>query len=748
MKWSLSATSLLALLVTGPAQAGDWLHWRGPHQNGTSDETDLPTQFEPSSAAWKLDIAARGAPVVHGERVYVWGYRGKGADLYEVLMAVEASTGAVVWERQFRDFISDIIYDRYSIGSPTVDPETGNIYLMTSPGVVMGFSPDGEQLWDVSLMDAWGRLSFPNGRTGSTLVDGDLVIVHNITAFWGGMGPARDRFNAFDKRTGEPVWASTPGTPPKDSSFSTPYIDERDGRRLLYAGTGCGNVVAIDTRTGDPVWRIHLSAGGVNTSPVLVGDTLVATHAKENLDSSEIGRTVGIDVTGTVTPPEGKGTPLLEGEVWRNGLSDFSSSPVVADGVVYLVTMTGELTAVDPADGTVLWALKLAADQLHASPVYADGRLYVPMREGSFHVVKVSREGGTIESSVTFDGLALGAPSIANGRVFVPTTTGVYAFGEGKPAEASEPVPTDDGTVGKAVRLRVLPAELLLSPGQSQPIRAQALDALGRVVEERTIDAAERWIPPTAKVKAKMDATFADGAIVAGEDAQLSAGMWKVTAGDLEGTVRGRIVAGVPFQTDFEDVDLAASDDAGTAFAYPPLPWIGARFKWEVRELEGNKVFAKTLDRMLFQRSTVFMGHPEASDYRVQADVMTDGNRRAMGAIGVVNQRYRISLKANQRRLEISSNQERFKHGVRFDAQPGVWYRLVSEVRVDDDGMGTIYAKVWPRDEAEPADWTLTVTHEGAHTQGSPGLYGFSPQNLHKVYIDNIMVTPTTEDSP
>ena len=50
-------------------------------------------------------------------------------------------------------------------------------------------------------------------------------------------------------------------------------------------------------------------------------------------------------------------------------------------------------------------------------------------------------------------------------------------------------------------------------------------------------------------------------------------------------------------------------------FAWPPLPWIGARFKWDIRELEGNKMLNKTLDRLLFQRAFTFFGDSRMSNY-------------------------------------------------------------------------------------------------------------------------------------
>ena len=82
--------------------------------------------------------------------------------MVEVLACLDASTGRTHWEHIFADFISDIIYDRYATGAPTVDPATGNVFLMTSPGLLVAFDRDGGLLWERSMMEEFGRLTFPN----------------------------------------------------------------------------------------------------------------------------------------------------------------------------------------------------------------------------------------------------------------------------------------------------------------------------------------------------------------------------------------------------------------------------------------------------------------------------------------------------------------------------------------------------------------------------------------------------------
>ena len=149
----------------------------------------------------------------------------------------------------------------------------------------------------------------------------------------------------------------------------------------------------------------------------------------------------------------------------------------------------------------------------------------------------------------------------------------------------------------------------------------------------------------------------------------------------------------------------------------------------------------KTTDNRFFQRATVFLGAPDASNYTIEADVMSEGNRRKMSEVGLVDQRYYVVLKGNEQKFEINSNQERLRVATEFKWQPNVWYHLKSRVDIAADQTGIIRAKAWKKGDPEPEKWTLEVAHRTAHQHGSPGLFGFSPQDM-PVYIDNIDVKP------
>lgn len=754
----ISTTALQAENLQG------WFHWRGPYQDGTTRETQLPEDVDAADPLWQVPLSGMSTPTIHNGRLFIMGYEGAGPNLQELIACYDAETGEKQWEHRFNDFLSDIIYERYSTSSPTIDPETGNVYMQGSQGIVAGFSPEGEMLWKHSMMELYGRMTFPNGRTASFVVDKDVAITHHITANWGANGPARDRFYAFDTHTGELVWYSTPGGQPKDSSFSPPVLSWYNGQRVFYCGTGDGAVVCANARSGEPIWRVKISQGGVNSGVLIHNeDKIIAIHGRENLDNSEIGRMVAIRIPETVPeapPGEAHVFDMKELELWRNPLSAFTSSPILVGDTVYQVAETGDLCAVDAGSGEIRWKQKLGIEQRNASLLFADGKLYIPMLEdpdakvdagttgtkGAFYIIQPEEDGCTILDKETLDGRCFGSPTIYNGKIYVQTTQNLYCFGkEGNSAglpEARDPVQWPEPS--QAAQLQVIPSEVLLAPGEKISFRVRTLDANGFVVRELEDPAAVEWasyIPPTAKVRVRMNAEFNDkGELVANDEVLPSAGAYEASWNGLKGYIRGRVLPSHGYEEDFERFELKETHSTeNVAFAYPPLPWIGARFKFEIRDRDNNNVLTKTIDNKLFQRAYVFLGHPEMKDYTIEADVLTDGNRRKMSEVGLICNRYFIVLKGNYQQLEVNSNLERVRQSVSFRILPNVWYRLKARVETGEDGSGVVRAKAWKKGDPEPENWTIEVPHKTAHANGSPGLFGFAPQEM-RVHIDNIKV--------
>jgi hypothetical protein len=337
-----------------------------------------------------------------------------------------------------------------------------------------------------------------------------------------------------------------------------------------------------------------------------------------------------------------------------------------------------------------------------------------------------------------------------NGKIYQQTNRKLYCFGKpgnnpGLPKATVEPAWP---AAGPAAQLQIVPSEVVLKPGEQASFRARKLDAHGLFVEEVRDLSALSWssyVPPTALVRATMEGRFnAQGELTIPADARVSAGAWEASLGDLKGYIRGRVLPPFPLREDFESFELSNTTtntaEPPTKYAYPPLPWIGSRFRFEVREVDGTKALTKTIDNKLFQRATAFLGRAEAHDYTIQADVRSEGSRRKMSEVGVVNQRYLIFLKGNSQEIEVNSNQERLKVSAPFRWSPNVWYTLKARVDVAPDGSGVVRGKAWKTGDPEPDAWSIEVPHRTAHRSGSPGLFGFSPQEM-RVFIDNIVVT-------
>src|SRR5439155_25592941 len=123
------------------------------------------------------------------------------------------------------------------------------------------------------------------------------------------------------------------------------------------------------------------------------------------------------------SPTEGLPPQLDQSaEAWHNDLASISSSPVIVGNRIYQVNKTGSLCCVDADNGTVLWKHKLGPDQLHASPLYADGRLYIPIQNGQFYILKPTATGVEELAKVQLAGRCIGAPAVYNGKIYVLST--------------------------------------------------------------------------------------------------------------------------------------------------------------------------------------------------------------------------------------------------------------------------------------------------------------------------------------
>src|SRR5262249_23175643 len=199
------------------AAASDWVHWRGPTENGVAPDTDLPDHIDPSkpgepgrNALWKRPYGCRSTPLVMGDRVYLINAVGEGVQEGERVMCLEAATGKPLWEHKFNVWHADIVSSRLGWTNLTADPQTGRVYAHGTQGLLLCFDRDGKILWQRSLTEEFGRVTGYGGRTVTPIFDSGLVIVGLINGSWGDQARTGNRFVACDGATGQVVWWSSP----------------------------------------------------------------------------------------------------------------------------------------------------------------------------------------------------------------------------------------------------------------------------------------------------------------------------------------------------------------------------------------------------------------------------------------------------------------------------------------------------------------------------------------------------------
>ena len=716
---------LTCISLSAAAQGSDWPEWRGPARDGTSPEKNLPEQWSPAgeNLLWKAPYGGRSAPVIFRDRLYLQNAVGEGASLQERVLCFDANTGEKVWEYRFNIFLSDAPTHRVGWASPSVDVYTGNVYVEGVGGTLRALSPEGKLLWVRSLNEDFGLITTHGGRTVSPVIEGGIVIVSGPASAWGSLARGGQKFFAFDKETGQTVWVTPPPGRPRDTVYSPPVTADINGTRLLITGGSDGAVHAFKPQTGEHIWRYGMSQRGINTGPVVIGNTAYVSHGEENLSGSGMGLLAAIDATATgeIAPGEAR---------WqrRGFLAGYSSA--VTDGErIYQVDNSSNLAAIDPATGNELWTVNLGTIQ-RASPVLADGKLYVGSQNGRFFILRPGADGADIldeDRLGTEDAPEeiIASVAVSHGRVFLVSNRALYAIGKkadyAMDADIRTGAPHSNG--GPAV-MQVVPSDIDLAPGETAQFKVRLFDARGAFVRE----AEAEWSLEG------LDGTFdTGGSFTASADRKPQAGRVVARAGGLTGGARVRVLPPPPIEQDFESL----------APGSVPRYWTNTAGKYEVRELDGGKVLVKKADNpfSFVRRVRSHMGSSDWHDYAVEIDIRSARRRRRLADVGVITQRYMLTLFGAVQRLELNSWQPETARNVevKFPWQPDTWYRM--KLRVENLPGGKVRArgKVWPRGEPEPDAWTVERIDPIGNRQGSPGIYADA---YAEVFFDNLKVTP------
>lgn len=727
--------------IASRAVAGDWPAWRGPEQTGMSREKAVVTKWSTSgeNVLWKAPVGGRTTPIVMNGRVFMIAPDGSGECLRERAVCLDADTGKILWQHPINVFHTDIVENRLGWTSVVGDPETGNIYVHATGGEFFCFSRDGKVLWQHSLTEEFGRMSGYGGRLHTPIIDEDRVIISfvYILAQWG-TGPQKSghRYVAFNKRSGDVEWWAQPGGKPLDTNYSTPVVAVINGRRLLVAGNSDGTVYAMSARTGEKVWSFPVSARTLNSSVVVDGSNVYASHSEENLQGTEMGRVACIDGSKT-------GDLAKTGDVWHiDGLEVGYSSPAIANGRLYVINNSATLTCLDAKTGRRLWDYKLGTVMKGSPVVTADGVIYIGEVNGRFHILKdegdkcVSLDSKELRDVAQPDLEINGSPAVANGRVYFMTSYETYclAVKDAKDEAAAVPpmateLPADPGKPGS---LHVVPMDVTLAPGQRQTFQTRLFHVNGRAIGSPTA----AW--SLAGVRGQLDDS---GTLAASIDPVFSAGVVRAEVNGVKAEARVRIVPNLPLLEPFDGMNAGEQ----------PPGWIGLDVKTKIVEKDGSLVLQKLTNSPSapHTRMRAFSGPPLPIGYTVEADLMSvlqEGKRPALSDMGLINDRYKLILMGfeKQARLVTYSPIPRLQKDVPLPWEPGVWYH--AKLRVERQGdKALVRGKVWPRNQTEPAEWTIEIVDPCPNLSGSPGLYAYTKGATDKrsgspTFYDNYQV--------
>jgi outer membrane protein assembly factor BamB len=392
----------------------NWPTWRGPNATGVSTSAKPPVEWsEGKNVRWKLEIRGRGSatPIVWRDRVYVLtavpaaadgaGSQSvsRGANQYRV-MAINRKTGKIEWNQVAREEAphegTHNQFGTYASSSAVTDGEV-LIASFESRGVY-GYDLSGKKLWEVDLGDKKMRNEFGEGSTPALYKDRLFVV-------WDHQGESF--IVALDKKTGKELWRQKRQ---EIDSWATPLVVEHAGKAQVVTGA-MNRVRSYDAQTGEIVWE----TGGLTMNPI---PSPVASEGMVYLMSGFRGNSLKAvrlsDAKGDIT-----GTPAIVWTYERD--TPYVPSPLLYDNVLYFLKgNTGVLSAFDAKTGKPHYQVQRieGVPNVFASPVGADGKIFVVGQDGSAAVIK---HGPTYEVIATnkLDDKFDASPALVDGEIYL-----------------------------------------------------------------------------------------------------------------------------------------------------------------------------------------------------------------------------------------------------------------------------------------------------------------------------------------
>ncbi|HXT21209.1 MAG TPA: PQQ-binding-like beta-propeller repeat protein [Thermoanaerobaculia bacterium] len=451
---SLLALVLLALGSPGVATAAEasWPSFRGAHAAGVA-EGPAPTAWDAVAGTrilWKTEIPglAHSSPVVWGDRVFVTTAVSTEADptfrhgLYGDVdsveskaehswrvLAIDRRTGKVLWERVAATGVPLVkrhMKATHANSTPATDGKHV-VALFGSAGLYC-YHVDGALLWkkDLGVLDAgwFYDPSYQWEHGSSPILHGNLVIVQADLQ-------KGSFIAAFDLADGHQVWRTERQEIP---SWATPSVFETSTRAELVTNA-TKQVRAYDPATGKELWHLTGNSEIVTPTPIAAHGLVFVTSGYSPIQPIYAIRLGAAN--GDITLAEGKeASDTIAWSKKRGG--PYMPTPIVYGDHLYTCANNGILTAYDAKTGAQVYRERIAGGKgvaFTASPVAADGKLYLASEDGEIYVVKAGPKFELLATNPMGEVL-MATPAIVDGTILVRARHHLFAIGEGKAAPA------------------------------------------------------------------------------------------------------------------------------------------------------------------------------------------------------------------------------------------------------------------------------------------------------------------------
>lgn len=405
------------LIVSTVAHAENWPQWRGPNLNGFSSETNLPSKWTAEeNISWKLAL-----PGLSGSTPIIWNDRlflnvAEGDDLF--LWCIDRNKGALLWKKPLGGGNTKMRKQNMSSPSPVTDGKS--VFVMTGTGVLKGFDFSGKELWARDIQKDYGEFGLNWGYASSPLLFEDSLFVQVLH---GMKTDDASYLLRIDKKNGKTLWrVERPTTAIRESpdSYTTPTL-LRQGKSVEIIVTGGDCMTGHDPATGKELWR----ANGLNpennpsyrivASPLVFEDIIYAPTRVRPLLAFKAG---------------GRGDISSSHLLWSSSNGPDVPTPVTDGKYFYIVNDRGIVWCLDGRTGKEIYGPeRIKSGTYSASPVLADGKLYLTNEDGLTTVVKAGPKFEVLAENALND-YCLSSPAISNGQIFIRTSGNLYCIGK------------------------------------------------------------------------------------------------------------------------------------------------------------------------------------------------------------------------------------------------------------------------------------------------------------------------------